>query len=382
MSLLTVRRVMAGIALGAVVVVPQAMASGTTDIRLGTPGPRAAAPAGVFYQEWLYPGPAGSTTCSAKAEYHDGRVKQGALKPEYYGINAKGDAFRMDASRRDYACNGYSTANANDVKAWSAQQYVTVSLADLASERRLTSSRTKRAAAVDTLSTFAKNIGFTGVDVDFENYWDWSATDHANFMTFVRELAAGLHAKGLRLQVEGPPDIDTAFHYGDVLAAGADEVVMMAYDLQYQSPVGDTCIAFAPYQWATDLIEGALAEIPQDQRHRFVAGLPSEAYTATGRCQNIVGNLTYADMRKAPGFSTDPKVIESRRDPESGEIRWRVGDTFYDYVDQQALDSKLALVRGLGVNNVSVWVLGGGNHWFSDTAGVATHQGPPRARVS
>ncbi|MEV4612611.1 hypothetical protein AB0K43_08420, partial [Kitasatospora sp. NPDC049258] len=70
----------------------------------------AAAATPIAVQEWLYPGPAGSVTCSAPAEYADGRVKNGVLKPEYYTINAQGQAVLMPASDPAYACNGYSVA--------------------------------------------------------------------------------------------------------------------------------------------------------------------------------------------------------------------------------------------------------------------------------
>ncbi|MEV4560827.1 ricin-type beta-trefoil lectin domain protein [Kitasatospora sp. NPDC049285] len=319
-------------------------------------------------QEWLYPKATGSVACSAPAEYADGRVQTGVLKPEYYGIDTTGTAVLLPATDPRYACNGYSAANAADVKAHSAQQYMTVSLADLPSERLLTGNAARKAAAITKVADFTRQIGFTGVDIDFENYWDWTAQDADNFFSFLQDLGTALHARGLKLQVEGPPDTTTAFDYGRALAVGSDQVVMMVYDLEYQSPKGATCLPFAPYDWMTDLIKGALAQIPAAQRSRFVAGLPSEAYAATNQCQDITGNLTVADMKKAPGYSEDPAVIAQRRDPDSGEIRWSSGGTFYDYVDQVALDQKLKLVRGLGVNDVSVWVLGGGNAWFSPAA--------------
>src|SRR5262249_24277457 len=39
-----------------------------------------------------------------------------------------------------------------------------------------------------------------------------------------------------------------------------------------------------------------------------------------------------------------------------------------------SLDQKLAVVQGLGVNNISVWVLGGGNHWFAKPSAGTTYQ--------
>ncbi|MFJ9459294.1 hypothetical protein ACIRST_29930 [Kitasatospora sp. NPDC101447] len=87
------------------------------------PSPAAGAPASaVKVQQWVYPGPAGSAVCSAPSEYADGRLAQGVLKPEYYTIDATGSAALLSASDPDYACNGYSAANAADVKAHSAQQ--------------------------------------------------------------------------------------------------------------------------------------------------------------------------------------------------------------------------------------------------------------------
>ncbi|GAA1251425.1 hypothetical protein GCM10009665_47640 [Kitasatospora nipponensis] len=354
---------LSGLASGAPALAAPAVPTAAPAAFAAPAAPAATSP--VTVQEWLYPGKSGSVTCSAAAEYADGRVQNGVLKPEYYDFDTNGNAVLAAATNSAYACNGYSAANAADVKAHSAQQYMTISLADLPSEEALTGSAAKSAAGVKTVTDFAKSIGFTGVDVDFENYWDWKGQDQANYYTFLTNLATSLHNAGLKLQVEGPPDTTTGFNYGSVLAAGADQVVMMAYDDEYQSPAGSTCLAFSPYDWMKDLITSALAQIPTAQRGRFVAGLPAEAYTATANCQNIVGNQTVLDMTKAPGYSTDPQVIASRRDPDSGEIRWSSGGAFYDYVDQTALDSKLALVRSLGVSNVSVWALGGGNAWFS-----------------
>ncbi|SDX96240.1 Spore germination protein YaaH [Amycolatopsis xylanica] len=323
---------------------------------------------GFQVQAWLYPGPSGSATCSAKSEYADGRARQGVLKAEYYTIDRTGTAVRLSSSNPDYACNGYSRSNAEHLKANSSEQYVTVSLSGIAAERALTGDTAKVEAAVQTLTRFTADIGFTGVDIDFENYWDWTGDDAGNFYDFLSALADALHDSGLKLQVEGPPDLETEFNYGTALAVGADEVVMMAYDAQYHSPAGGPCLGFAPYDWMEYLVSGALAQIPASRRGRFVAGLPSEAYISGTDCENVRGNLTLRDVRAAPGFSSDPKVIESRRDPASGEIRWTSGGRFYDYVDQKALDSKLALVRGLGVTKVSVWALGGGNPWFSASA--------------
>src|SRR5262249_10272727 len=79
-----------------------ASASGPADSGADA-GAAAAAPAPrIKVQEWLYPGAAGSPTCTAPAEYGDGRLKDGVLKPEYYTIDGTGSAVLMSASDPDY----------------------------------------------------------------------------------------------------------------------------------------------------------------------------------------------------------------------------------------------------------------------------------------
>jgi spore germination protein YaaH len=334
------------------------------------PAHAAASTPPLVLQEWLYPGPAGSVTCAAAAEYAGGRLQDGVLKPEYIDFNEQGDPYIDYASNPAYACNGYSAANVASVKAHSRWQYMTTSLADLTSEEHLTSTEAQRRKGISFLVSFVKKIGFTGIDVDFENYWTpgWAGTDEDNYYTFLTELATAAHAQDLKVQVDGPAGSGTPFDYGTVLGDGVDQVVMMTYDEEFNSPAESTCLPISPYSWIKTMIEQGLAQIPQAEQDRFVDGLPSYGYMATGRCQNITSNLTFRDMENAPGYSANPTVIASRRDPSSGEIRWSDDGTFYDYCDQTAMDAKLAVVESLGVHNISVWALGGSNPWFSQQA--------------
>jgi hypothetical protein len=319
----------------------------------------------IVFQEWLYPAPAGTPTCSAPREFADGRVLHGVLKPEYMDVDNSGQLVMDLASQSGSACNGYSPRNAAQVRKWSAQQFMTVSLATLHQEEALTSSPAKVAAAVRRLTSFVKSIRFTGVDIDFENYWSWKGPDAARYYAFLTKLASGLHAAGLRLQVDGPADLNTPFNYGRVLATGADQVIVMAYDDEFGWPPSSTCKAITPLRWLRTTITGALGQIPASERSRLVVGLPSYGYVATDRCQDITSNVSFAQMKREPGFSASPSVIAARRGAGSQEIRWSSHGEFFDYVDQKAMDAKLAVVRSLGIHNVSVWVLGGGNPWFS-----------------
>jgi hypothetical protein len=322
----------------------------------------------ITFQEWLYPGPPGSPTCLAPREFMDGRVRRGVLKPEYMDVSNAGRLYLDPASQRATACNGYSPRNAALVRQWSARQYMTISLSTLHQEEALTSNPAKVAAAVRRLASFVQAIHFTGVDVDFENYWSWKGPDAMRYYAFLRKLARGLHSAGLRLQVDGPADFNTPFNYGRVLATGADQVILMAYDDEFGWPPSSVCRAITPLSWLRSDITTALSQIPRAERGQLVVGLPSYGYVASDKCQDITSNMSFDQMKREPGFSAKPSVIAARRDPGSGEIRWRSHGRFFDYTDQQAMDAKLAVVEKLGIRNVSVWVLGGNNPWFSKRA--------------
>ncbi|MGW7384519.1 glycosyl hydrolase family 18 protein [Streptomyces sp. NPDC054794] len=336
-----------------------------TGIAVSCPTPsRPADVSAIQLQAWLYPGSPGDSQCTAPAEYSDDRVKSGALKPEYWAVSSDG-TLRLETTA-DGLCNGYSPANVRDLKKHSAFQYPTASAMTTGDVRALVSSSTKRSKAVSQLTTLVVNAGLSGVDVDFEDYWSWSTADFANYKTFLRQLASSLHAHGKRLQVDAPAMTEDApwYDYAQVSAAGVDELAIMAYDDQYDTPAGTRCLPITPFNWLKKVAGYAKSKVPDPSR--LVIGLPSYGYSAPAPCDPnaVTGNIQFSVMQQSPGFSRDPATVERRRDPSSGEIRWTSGGVLYDYVDGTAMDRKLAVLADLGVTKVSVWSLGGGNPWF------------------
>jgi spore germination protein YaaH len=252
-----------------------------------------------------------------------------------------------------------------DVKAHSAEQFATVSGMTTADVSAVVNSASKRSAAVSKLVSKINATGFTGVDVDFEDYWSWDATTLTNYKKFLTQLATALHASGRRLEVDAPAMVEDADFYdlAGVAATGVDEIEIMAYDEEYDSTPGQKCLAITPYSWLTSVTKYAQSKVPNPAQ--LVIGLPSYGYTAPAACDTsqITGNIANVTMQTMPGYSTDPATIAARRDAGSGEIRWTSGGTLYDYVDSTAMDRKLAVLKGLGVAKVSVWCLGG-NPWF------------------
>ncbi|MCX4809325.1 glycosyl hydrolase family 18 protein [Streptomyces sp. NBC_01239] len=329
-------------------------------------GASPSAASGVQLQTWLYPGSTGDTTCTAKSEYADNRVKSGALNPEYWSVGGNG-AVTLETTA-DGSCNTYSAANVADLKAHSAYQYPTLSGMTTADVHALVSSNSTRTAAVTKVTSLVSDAGLSGVDVDLEDYWSWSTADFTNYKTFLKQLATALHAKGKRLQVDAPAMTEDAsfYDYAAVAATGADDVVIMAYDEEFDTASGARCLPISPYDWLKKVTTYAQSKVTDPSR--LIIGLPSYGYSAPDPCDldSVTGNIQFSDMKKSPGFSSNPTTTESRRDASSGEIRWVSGGVLYDYVDSVAMDRKLAVLKGLGVTKVSVWSLGGGNPWFSN----------------
>ena len=327
--------------------------------------PRAAAASGLRFQTWLYPGGPGEPACTAAAEYADDRVKTGSLNPEYWSVRSNGSVTLETTD--DGTCNAYSPHNVADLKAHSAYQYPTLSGMTAADIHALVSSETKRTAAIRKITSLVVGAGLSGVDVDLEDYWSWSAADFTGYKTFLSRLAASLHSHRKRLQVDAPAMTEDAsfYDYAAVSATGVDDLVIMAYDKEYDTESGKACLPIAPYGWLTKVATYAQSKVPDPSR--LIIALPSYGYIAPDPCDTsaIKGNIHFSDMKKSPRFATAPATVENRRDPSSGEIRWTSGGKLYDYVDKTAMDRKLALLTSLGVTKVSVWTLGGGNPWFT-----------------
>lgn len=298
-------------------------------------------------QAWLY---SGSPACDSVNEYSDGRVID-TLKPEYYTIQSNGTLRQMTVASS--GCNGYSTNNAEDIKLHSKNQFVTVS-GSYANMHTLLSSTILENAAITTLVNFAVSTGFTGVELDWEGFGDWTAADYANYKNFVATLQNSLHIKGKLLMIDAPAISDTTyqgyflFKYEDF--TDIDYVAIMAYDYQYDFGVGEPV---TPEFWLKNVINWAKARLPL---HKIIIGIPAYGYHGTLGSYAITID-TYTQSSPFPGFST-------RKINSEGEETWISGNTYYSAQPKSYLDRKKALIESLGIKNISVWHLGG-NNWFT-----------------
>ncbi len=312
-----------------------------------TPTPPTTATAEIA--TWIYPG---APSCGAATEMKDGR-KINVLKAEYFTIGSDGTMSQLNEASA--GCNGYSATNIALLKTYSTSQYVTVSSADAASME--TFFKTNGAAAVDTLVTFVTTNNITGVELDFEDFGSWSGTQYTLYKDFVSKLGNALHAKGKKLTIDGPA-VSTAteeawfvWRYQDFTALPVDQIIVMAYDYQFDHGAG---AAIAPLAWMENVIKWTLSKYPE--KSRISIGLPSYGYRGTEGTQRIT-IMTNEQLQKETGYST------ATRDAVSGEMTWKNGTTRYFYQDSESLRQKRALVEKLGISSISIWHLGG-NQWF------------------
>ncbi len=310
--------------------------------------PTTSEPTATNIQAWIYPG---QPACSATNEYTDGRSID-TLKPEYYTVQSTGQLRQLTVATD--GCNAYSASNAADIKAHSSRQFVTVS-GSIANVRKLISSAALRFVAINTLTNFVVSTGFTGVEIDWEGFSDWTAADYTNYKQFIADLQASLRDKGKFLMIDAPAISDAKyqgyflFRYEDFV--DVDYVAIMAYDYQYDYGVGEPV---APGAWVEKVVNWAKARLDIGQ---IVIGIANYGYHGPVGSYNVTID-TYAQSSNYSGFNTRNLNAE-------GEEVWISDGIYYAAQSTTALNSKKMLIESLGVKNVSVWHLGD-NPWFSN----------------
>ncbi|HEV2370913.1 MAG TPA: glycosyl hydrolase family 18 protein [Streptosporangiaceae bacterium] len=317
------------------------------------------------FETWSYPDSVGSPACTAPSEYHDGRVKDGYLVPEYFYINRNGNLVKETTTDGSGNCNTYSPANAADVRAWSKYQYMLVSAMSAGRVAKVVTNPSKWPGMNSTLVSFAKKIGFTGIEVDFEAFWSWPPTVLTDYNAYLRSLVSAAHAQGILVDVDAPAMTGPASFYNlaKTVSTGVDHITVMALDEEYDTNGGGLCPANSPLSWLKTVATYAKSQVPVS---KLFISIGSYGYHAAYPCKTstIVGNIPFSTTQTEPGYSSNPATIAARRDAGSGEIRWTKNGVQYDYIDKTALDMKLNVLTSIGITNVGVWSLGGGNPWF------------------
>jgi peptidoglycan-N-acetylglucosamine deacetylase len=205
---------------------------------------------------------------------------------------------------------------------------------------------TARRRLADALLDYVRGRGLAGVSVDFEEVPEHS---RGLLVTFVSELAATLHAAGLRVSVNVPAD-DAAFDYAR-LAQAADALIVMAYDEHWATgPPGP----ISSLGWFTRVVSQRARQIPREKR---VIALGSYAYDwprhgpATEKTfEEAV--LTAKDSEAS--IRLDPSTLNATFDYEESDgskhVVW--------LLDAPAIFDQLAVLANDPPQGVALWRLG------------------------
>ena len=312
-----------------------------------------------YIQGWVYPGQA-----DAVNDYTDGRVMQ-AIKPEYATIDNSGN-FVIESNEGVYGVNVYTPANVASVKAYCSEPYFTIS-ANRTGMSALVASATLKQSAIDNITTMLTDSGFTGVELDWEGYGTWTASDYTNFKTFVDSLTAAVHGIGKKIIVIGPPitnSTEQSFYqwkYEDFESSAVDYVLMMVYDYQYDYGAG---VSVQPASWAQNACAWIRSKI--SDVNRIIIGMPNYGYHgATGGFTISID--TKAQSATYTGYNTATRNAD-------GEMTWANAGTSYVFQDTTGINTKRERIEDEGITYVSVWHLGD-NDWFSGKAELASGGG-------
>lgn len=289
-------------------------------------------PQDILYDAWVYPEATGVID-----ELKDGREIY-AIKTEFLTIGAHGVLNQINATKT--RPNGYSLENVALLKKYSIEQYITVSCNDI--KNGLIASAQDN---IDFMVKMVKDCGFTGIELDWEGYGEWTDQDYKSYLDFISRLQVALSKQGFKLMVCGPPIWNVVsqnwykWKYEEV-APLVDKVVMMVYDNQYDEGVGSSV---QPHQWALDCMQWL-----QDKTgDKGIVGIPSYGYKGS----KIV-TLPSRDLQK----------LSPKRNAD-GELTKTVNGVFYDWSDVQTMKLRLDRVKISGIKRLSVWHLGG-CPWF------------------
>lgn len=220
---------------------------------------------------------------------------------------------------------------------------------------------------VANLVALARERGYDGVNIDFENlaYSDNIDDDRADFNAFIHDLAERLHAEGLKLIVcvpgkteDNPEDtwgypLDLAY-----LGAQADMLQLMTYDEHgpwgEPGPVSGVDWVEACLRFSTGLVDPS----------RLLIGLPAYGYdwdlTASDP-QNGIYSAEYVSWRDIPAIESQLGVTSNWDAPSQSPYLYYTRDGHEHvlwYEVPMSIAYKLDLIAQFQLAGLSVWALG------------------------
>jgi cellulose synthase/poly-beta-1,6-N-acetylglucosamine synthase-like glycosyltransferase/spore germination protein YaaH/peptidoglycan/xylan/chitin deacetylase (PgdA/CDA1 family) len=215
---------------------------------------------------------------------------------------------------------------------------------------RMLSNPAARQRCISQLLDYARQNGFNGISIDFENVAD---EDQGDLVQFMDELAGTLHGAGIDLSINLPANNDS-FNYRR-LGVAADYVILMAYDEHYS---GSSPGPVAGLDWFEEILKLRQTDIPAQ---KTIVAIGNYAYDWKKGAEPEVKTFEEAVLTAAES-STDEKV-EISLDPVSlnPTFKWEEEDGTPHEVwmlDAVSAFNQMVLTRSFGLEGVALWRLG------------------------
>ena len=203
-----------------------------------------------------------------------------------------------------------------------------------------------------SLTDFATSQHDPGIVVDFELV---PASSQQDFTRFIHDLGGDLHAANLKLMV-GLPAADWSYDY-KTLAAEADAVILMNYDLHY--PTSDAG-PIAPQDWFERNIENIVKIVPAD---KIVMGIANYSYDWPAKTKAVRHPVAQAVTFQQGIITAVESESDVTFDPDTL-------NPHYSYEDEKNLVHTVWMMDGItaynelraaeraGVRGTALWRLG------------------------
>lgn len=236
-----------------------------------------------------------------------------------------------------------------------------------------------RTQHVQAIVSLAQRNDYDGIDLDYEQFAfadgrdTWAAT-RPNWVAFLAELAAALHADGRTLTVTVPPIYDTertaesGYWVYDYAAMGTivDRIRIMAYDYNVSEPG-----PIAPLDWMTTAIRAAKRAVDDDDKLVLGVGLYGRNWpvSTSGSCPATAEGVVPVTQSSIDALVAKRGVVPVH-DPVVGESTFTYQLEISDgtrtctqtrevhMIDAEGARARVDLARRERLGGASLWALG------------------------
>lgn len=230
----------------------------------------------------------------------------------------------------------------------------------------LLASRAARQKVQNYLIGQAQEIGFDGINIDFEGIAQEAGCD---YVQFIRELSILCRKNGIILSVDVPVPMDFSKYYNrEELGNVCDYVIMMGYDEHYAG--SDIVGSVASMDFEETGIQNMLTEVSKD---KLISAIPF--YTRLWYTETLADGTTNVtseaySMDNIEALLTE-KGVTAAYDESTGQqyAEWTDSDGKFCQVwleDENSIAARAALISKYELSGIAEWVLGCEQSWVWD----------------